>query len=884
MAGSNYTVKLGALTMTPSSTAQFIERKSIDLSDDLGQRSKGTFKVIDTTGTYRFANGLPVWIYDATGEVVWSGAVAEDKEKRVAKRSGAIRHTITCFDGSYFVAKRLVAKSYQAVLAGNIVGDLCASYFNAEGVLGTRATPVFARSSVAYYANGSTDPYVSQVTSNNPRYEAGPFGGSKAIRIEQGTTNLLTANQSSVETNTTGFSAAASTLLATGATITRDTNHKYEGAAALKIVTTNALSGEGAEANITSLSANTTYAVSVWLDGTGGQTWQLAARDFTNSVQVTQNIVLGADWTRVSLAITTGASAVTDFRMAVKTTSAVAQTVWADGWQVEAKANPTSWQVGGTARAKETLQLPAYGNIRPDMGTIELRAYIDSQSRLQDGSSRYLCGIDIAPGGSGGALFLYHSSNTAKWVHGINSTQFPQCDDSFTPDGWHHFAIAWDSSSSLVYIDGVERIRQNNPTFATKLAPYLYIGSDGGSNQQGGNLIADVRTDIRKRTASEIAADAAASTWAAQLETTNYLATFNSTLASSSSIEDGPSIQNSILNYAHGDKALDALAEASSFYWNVDRYRLLHFRARSSIAGQAITGDSVLEDMDSVEVAYNRPYYVNREFVPGTDITSLQTENVKGDGSTRAFAFAYPLAKVPTAVTVNAVAKTLGIKGVDTGKDWYWQSGDNVLAQDTAGTLLTSADTLQLQYYGTFPTVFTAEDTSEVLSNQANEGSDTTGYYDEVDNVPGANTSAASAQYAAGKLARFSQRGQIIQFRTRVAGFHSGQLCVADIPSHGVSAQPVLVESVRASDDGLDIYYDVKAVDGPTSSNWLDFFKAIENKIREVDSVNVGAGAPLVISNSPSETWTWTESVAQTVTTCLFPGAAVFPGATQYPC
>ena len=883
MAQANYTVKLGALTMTPTSAAQFLERRAIDVSDDLGQRSKGSLSVMDMTGVYRFANGLPVWIFDAANEVVWSGAVAEDKEKRIAKGQGAIRHRLTVQDGSYYVAKRLVAKSYQAVLAGNIVGDLLASYFNAEGVLGTRSTPVFARASTAYKLDGS------QVTSNNPRYETGGLAASQAIRIERGTTNLFSANAASAETDATAYFATAS-----GTTITSDSTQHWTGAKSVKAVCSGSVSNQGVGSTLlsTSYSASTDYAHSIYVTGTNGDVFNVAIKrtdTFATLASTTVTCLGVGTWVRTSLGFTTPAGgsmpdASHGFDIEVATQSAVAKTFYVDGAQVEQKTSATSWQLPGSARAKETLQLPAYGNIRPDMGTIEFRAYIDSQSRLQDNQSRYLCGIDIDPGGSGGALFLYHSSNTGNWVHGINSTQFPQCSDSFTPDGWHHFAIAWDSASSLVYIDGVERIRQNNPTFSTKFAPFLYIGSDGGGNQQGGNLTQDVRVDIRKRNATEIAADAAASVFAPQLETTNYLATLNGTLASSTSIEDGPIITNSILNYGHGDKCMDALAEASAFYWNVDRYRLLHFRARSSVAGAAISGDTVLEDMDNVEVTYNRPLYRNREYVPGTDITSLQTENIKGDGSTRAFAFSYPLAKVPTAVTVNAVAKTLGIKGIDTGKDWYWQAGDNVLAQDTAGTLLTSSDTLQLQYYGTFPTVFTSEDTTEVMSNQANEGADTTGYYDEVDNTPSATSSSASAQYAAGKLGRYSQLGQILTFKTRAGGFHSGQLCTATVPSHGISGVSMLVESVRCYDDGLDIYYDVKAVDGPTSSNWLEFFKAIENKIREVDSVNVGSGAPLVISTTANESWTWSESIAQTVNTCLFPGVAVFPGTGQFPC
>jgi hypothetical protein len=546
-------------------TPMYVNSLSVD--NAIGQRSTGGLTLRDDAESQAYDSGQRVDVIDDTlGDLlVFSGVIEDNDEERVGQGSGlGKRHQVTLKDWHYLADKRLVAATYVAGLTcGAILSNLIETVLWEEGVVGTSSPPLLTRASVAYYLNGATDPYASQALSGVARYEAGSIIGSKAIRVESATTNLLSANQSDVETNTTGFSAAASTILSTGATITRDTAHKFAGAAALKIVTTNALSGEGAEAQLTSLLANTTYAVSVWLDGTTSQVWQLIARDFTNAVQVTQNITLGSDWTRVTLLITTGASAVTDFRVGVKTAAAVAQTVWADGWQVEAKKHPTSWQVGGTPRAGETLKLPGQGGIRPEEGTIQFRAYIDANVRRQEitNNGGNLFGVDKGPTpGNGGALNLFHSNNTAKWVVNINSTQFPSFNDSLTPDGWHAFALAWDSDSVLAYVDGALVATQNNPSLAAQFSPYLYIGGNGLGADQAETLFQDVRLSSRKRTAAELAADAALSTFLPLDDDTCYLAPLNNSLTATTHIAAGATLPDVLFNYALASDCADALA------------------------------------------------------------------------------------------------------------------------------------------------------------------------------------------------------------------------------------------------------------------------------------------------------------------------------------
>lgn len=61
-----------------------------------------------------------------------------------------------------------------------------------------------------------------------------------------------------------------------------------------------------------------------------------------------------------------------------------------------------------------------------------------------------------------------------------------------------------------------------------------------------------------------------------------------------------------------------------------------------------------------------------------------------------------PFMTAPT-VKVNGITKTVGVRGVDSGKDWYYTPGGIVVWQDDAATPLSSSDTLTISYTGGKP-------------------------------------------------------------------------------------------------------------------------------------------------------------------------------------
>ncbi len=192
----------------------------------------------------------------------------------------------------------------------------------------------FARNSTKYKRNGSL------VSANVPAYETGKFGNG--VHIEEATTNLLTANQSSVETDIIGFDTDA-----TGTpTLTRVTTENWTGSASLRIQTNT--SGHGIRVS-NGIQLAGQYTFTVWLKGTGN-----AILVIYDGVDVTasEGFFLTSNWTRYSVTRNCANGRIHGY---VIQNGSGTMDCYADGMQLEAKAYATSWQIGGTARAADSL-------------------------------------------------------------------------------------------------------------------------------------------------------------------------------------------------------------------------------------------------------------------------------------------------------------------------------------------------------------------------------------------------------------------------------------------------------------------------------------------------------------------------------------------------
>jgi hypothetical protein len=244
----------------------------------------------------------------------------------------------------------------------------------------------FARASVANLSNGV------QVASGVARYDTARI--VRGVLIEEGTTNLLTANQSSVETDTTGFTT---NLGGAGtATMTRTTAKSWQGSASLKVDTSGSTINQGASV-LTNGTAGTVYAgqMQVWVPV--GVTVEVGLWDTVNSVNggsfPLATIAGNNAWQRVTITCIMGASNTTGLQLYARNANATAITFYIDGLQIEQKPYPTSWILGGTTRAAETLTIPTAGVFQKDNWAVDL-TYIPDNADITTYKVLWTCRID----------------------------------------------------------------------------------------------------------------------------------------------------------------------------------------------------------------------------------------------------------------------------------------------------------------------------------------------------------------------------------------------------------------------------------------------------------------------------------------------------------
>lgn len=341
------------------------------------------------------------------------------------------------------------------------------------------------------------------------------------------------------------------------------------------------------------------------------------------------------------------------------------------------------------------------------------------------------------------------------------------------------------------------------------------------------------------------------------------------------------SIPRAVFAYGKVSEALDALAKQASYagipyWWQIDEQLRLWFVPYTYLRrGQVVTGDDL--DEDTVTVTRHNPTYYNKKWLTGATVeTDPQTVTRKGDGEITSWEMAYPLAHPPT-ITVNGVAKTVGIGQVDSGKDFYWNADSITISQDSSGTKLTSSDTLQVVYIGSYPTIFVQQDNAQVAYEQDLDGS--TGIVEDVEENATITTFEAGVNYISEALGRYAKQGVELDFQTRDSTYMQGQLVTFNLPDFNLNNADLLVESVTASDqrDGLNIWYMVHAVMGPVDTTWVDFFSKLLATPQKVENISIG------VSQVLNTLQTFTANVACTAILRVQSFGGLAPSETLYP-
>jgi len=303
--------------------------------------------------------------------------------------------------------------------------------------------------------------------------------------------------------------------------------------------------------------------------------------------------------------------------------------------------------------------------------------------------------------------------------------------------------------------------------------------------------------------------------------------------------------------------ALDDLAAYAGCTWFIDVDKQLYFVPRTTYAAAwdiTEVGDELPDVLvESFEVYKTNPEYRNQQFIRGgSATTALQTEIKVGDGETSSWAVGYRIASVPT-VSISTdsgktySSQTIGIKGVDTGKNWYWSANDQVIVQDAAGTRLLSTGRLKIEYYGLYQVIISSADFVEILAQQAIELS--SGYVESVRDDTLVTTQDAGLAEANALLDHFAEIGTKVTYTTTRTGLEVGTLQHITSAIHGLDDDFLItqIEKIPNFYSDFDLpnaltMYNVQAVSGPVEDYWTKVFLRL----------NQGTGAGSSLANSTS--------------------------------
>jgi len=299
------------------------------------------------------------------------------------------------------------------------------------------------------------------------------------------------------------------------------------------------------------------------------------------------------------------------------------------------------------------------------------------------------------------------------------------------------------------------------------------------------------------------------------------------------SFPTGPTIDHIAFNYMEASRCFDELSELTGYFWIIDSSKVLNFIDRTTMAAPGSSTDASDTDLaGSFKVERTRERYRNQQWIRGgLTQSSTLTEEEKGDGVKTVFMTSLPVAQIPV-VKVNGSAKTVGIRQVDTGKDWYWQENSNEISQDTAGVKLTTSDTWRIEYVGYFPFLTAARDPIAVADRIAVEGG--SGLYEAIEDHDEITKAELGRDKAEGLLKRFGRIETHVSFTSRLAGWKAGQLVSVSRTVHNLSGT-FLVMSMSLRHIGLEEYHvDVEAVAGDAVESWVAFFAALMDAGRRI--------------------------------------------------
>ncbi len=291
-----------------------------------------------------------------------------------------------------------------------------------------------------------------------------------------------------------------------------------------------------------------------------------------------------------------------------------------------------------------------------------------------------------------------------------------------------------------------------------------------------------------------------------------------------------PTVAYSVLNGSQNTIAQDVddmAKQSTNFVARIDYSKKMKFQHRTgTLAPWVLSGEDLLVGK-GVTVKRSGDQFRTQPWIQGGTDTVLQpAETFVTDGITQTFTTKYPVESIVSIATANGVKTySVGVKGLDTGKDFYYQVGSTTINQDASAIPLPQGPNLTITYYGQIHVVATSYDPILIATQAALENN--SGIIEVVEVAQGLDRPAAQ-QLASSRRVEYGVGSLVLSCTTTRAGLAVGQFLSVFLSQHAIQDEQVLITDMVTSWQQdmtrgvLDHtpYFTITATSGPTKSGW----------------------------------------------------------------
>jgi hypothetical protein len=319
-------------------------------------------------------------------------------------------------------------------------------------------------------------------------------------------------------------------------------------------------------------------------------------------------------------------------------------------------------------------------------------------------------------------------------------------------------------------------------------------------------------------------------------------------------VDDSPvtTIESFATNYESVADALNSLAEATGKVWRITPGKEMLYHSRTAYpAPFNVTSDPDDALVQNLNIKATREQYANRVVVrigqaiedgrvdvfdstgrTSDDSPAVTDAEMALNGGRKSFDTTYRIYEAPT-ITINGVARSVGILGVDVAT-FYWEQGSKRLEMDDGATAPLATDVMVVTYTALIEKIIAVQDGASITERAGVEGN--SGYYEVYRKLDDPTTEAAATAYAQALVDRYSDLSYVATYETNTrlqplaAGLEVGQH--QTIARSGFAADgSYLIRSLTVRDmktsSELELTYSVEAVSGPLVDDSYTFFKKL---------------------------------------------------------